>query len=110
MLNEVSLIGRIGRDPEFKSISEGSDVLNIAVGTNESYKDKEGDWQEKTTWHDVQVWGEKKAKSYAKRLQKGDLIYVAGKLDYNDYEDQNGSKQRRAKVKAFKIERLKWSE
>lgn len=109
MLNYVSLIGRIGRDPNFEKLKNGSEVLNIAVGSSENYKDKNGDWQEAVTWHDVQVWG-KKAEGLSKRLKKGDLIYLSGKIDYNQYEDQNGSKQRRAKIKAYELKRLKWSE
>lgn len=96
MINKVELIGRVGRDPEYKTFKNGS-VLNVALATNKSVRNKDGEYEDRTEWHDVQIWG-KKAENLSDKIKKGDLLRIEGEITYNEYEDKNGSKQRRAKI------------
>ena len=91
-LNKVMLIGRLGNDPELKTISTGSNVCNFSVATSERWKDKEGQKQEKTDWHRVVVWG-RQAELCSKYLAKGRQVYLEGRLQTRSWEDQQGQKR-----------------
>ncbi len=84
-LNKILLIGRLGRDPEVKSIPSGVKVANFSLATDESYKDKDGVKVEKTEWHNCQAW-RGLAEVIEKYVKKGDLIYVEGKIQTRKYE------------------------
>ena len=58
-LNKVMLLGNLGEDPELRSTQGGSSVLKIRIATNDRYKDKEGEWQERVEWHSIDVWGKR---------------------------------------------------
>jgi len=93
-LNKVELIGRLGKDPEIKSLSNGSAVANLSVATSESWKDKRsGEKVEKTEWHRIVVWNEKTIEFVEKYLAKGDLVRIEGKLQTREWEDQEGVKK-----------------
>lgn len=93
-LNKVELIGRLGKDPEVKNLSNGSSVANFSVATSESWKDKRsGERQEKTEWHRIVVWNEKTIEFVEKYLKKGDLVRIEGKLQTREWEDQEGQKK-----------------
>lgn len=102
--NEVTLKGNLGAKPELRYTSNGTAVLNAQVATNESWKNEHGDWQKKTTWTRIVLWG-KKAEE-AVELDKGMLIEVKGSLENNDYTDKNGIEHRTMQVKAFEIKKL----
>lgn len=89
-LNEVKLLGRLGKDPELKEVN-GSKVCNFSLATSERWKDKDGNKQEKTSWHNIAVWG-KLAEICAKYLKKGQLCYICGSLETRTQE-KNGTKQ-----------------
>jgi single-strand DNA-binding protein len=89
MINKVILIGNLGRDPEIRHLENGSSVGKFPVATNESYKDKNGEWQTITEWHDIVVW-RSLAERAAKMLKKGSLVYVDGKLTHRKYQDKDG--------------------
>jgi single-strand DNA-binding protein len=90
-LNKVELIGRLGKDPEIKNLSNGSAVANFSVATSESWKDKRsGEKQEKTEWHNIVVWNEKTIEFVEKYLNKGDLVRIEGKIQTRKWEDQDG--------------------
>jgi single-strand DNA-binding protein len=90
-LNKVELIGRLGKDPEVKNLSNGSSVANFSVATSESWKDKRsGEKQEKTEWHNIVVWNEKTIEFVEKYLKKGDLVRIEGKIQTRKWEDQDG--------------------
>jgi single-strand DNA-binding protein len=90
-LNKVELIGRLGKDPEVKNLSNGSSVANFSVATSESWKDKRsGEKQEKTEWHNIVVWNEKTIEFVEKYLKKGDLVRLEGKIQTRKWEDQDG--------------------
>jgi len=74
---KATIIGRLGRDPELKTIPSGATVCNAAVAVTETWKDKNGERQEKTIWIDVEAWG-KTGENFAKYHEKGDLVYLEG--------------------------------
>ena len=89
MINKVILIGNLGRDPEVKFLEGNVAVAKFSVATNESYKDKKGDWQTVTEWHDVVAW-RALAERAEKQLKKGSQVYVEGKLTHRKYQDKDG--------------------
>lgn len=90
-LNKVQLIGRLGKDPEIKNLNGGSSVANFSVATGEKYKDKRsGEMVEKTEWHNIVVWNEKTIEFIEKYLNKGDLVFVEGKIQTRKWQDQDG--------------------
>jgi single-strand DNA-binding protein len=90
-LNKVTLIGRLGKDPEVKNLTNGSAVANFSVATSEKWKDKRsGEMQEKTEWHNIVVWNEKTIEFIEKWLKKGDLVYLEGKIQTRKWEDSDG--------------------
>jgi single-strand DNA-binding protein len=79
MLNKVILIGNLGRNPEIKNFENGTAVCSFSIATNENYKDKSGEWQTNTEWHNISIWGDA-AERCNKSLEKGDRVLVEGKL------------------------------
>lgn len=90
--NKVSLIGRLGAQPEVMTFESGRKMARFTLATNESYKNKEGEWQENTQWHIITAWG-KTAELVGKLLQKGNEVVVDGKLITNVYETKEGEKR-----------------
>ncbi|MEY4933954.1 MAG: hypothetical protein RIS64_313 [Bacteroidota bacterium] len=88
MVNKVTLIGHLGRDPEISRLESGTVVGRFSVATTDSYKDKEGNWQNQTEWHDVIVWHDK-AEHAEKFFKKGSTVYVEGKLTHRKYTDKS---------------------
>jgi single-strand DNA-binding protein len=84
-VNKVILVGRLGVDPELKSLDGGQSVCNMSIATSESWKDKEGNKQEKTEWHRCTAWG-KTAELCGQYLKKGREVYLEGKLQTRKYE------------------------
>ena len=92
MLNNVALIGNLGKNPELRYTTSGQAVCNFSLATNEIYKDKNGVGQKKTTWHNIVIWG-KLAEAANTYLTKGATVYLGGKIDNRSYDDKNGNKQ-----------------
>ena len=90
-LNKVTLIGRLGQDPEIRYTPSGSAVASVNIATNDYWTDKQGEKQERTEWHSLVFWGKlaDRAQSY---LKKGSQVYVEGRLQTRDWEDQQGQK------------------
>ena len=97
MVNKVILIGNLGKDPEIRRLESGAAVARFSLATNENYKDKSGEWQTQTEWHDVVLWRNlaERAESF---LKKGYMIYLEGKLTTRSWEDQEGNKRRTTEV------------
>lgn len=90
-LNKVQLIGRLGADPEARSLNNGGEVVNLRLATSESWKNKDGERQERTEWHQVVIFNEglgKVAKSY---LRKGSQCFIEGALQTRKWTDQSGN-------------------
>jgi single-strand DNA-binding protein len=89
-VNKVILVGNLGDDPESRSLNNGGEVVNLRVATSESWKDRDGNRQERTEWHRVVIFNEnlgKVAKSY---LRKGSKVYLEGQLQTRKWQDNNG--------------------
>ena len=105
MINKVVLIGWLGKDPEVRSLENGVMFARITVATNDAYKDKEGNKQEQTEWHDVVGWRDL-ANRMEKYLKKGSLVYIEGKLTHRKWEDKDGNTRKTTEVLANNIRLL----
>jgi len=90
-VNKVILVGNLGADPESRSLNNGGEVVNMRVATSEQWKDRDGNRQERTEWHNVVIFNEnlgRVAKSY---LKKGSKVYLEGQLQTRKWQDQSGN-------------------
>lgn len=90
-VNKVILIGNLGRDPEIRAMESGRKVANFSIATTEVYKDKNGERQEKTEWHNIVFWSPL-ADIVEKYVKKGSKLYIEGRLRTRTYE-QDGIKK-----------------
>lgn len=101
-MNRVTLFGRLGNDPDFKLVGNGTGLLKLRLATSE--KIKRGDeWVEETEWHSVTMWG-KRAEALAKHLKKGGKVLIEGRLKTSEYDDRDGNKRYSTEVVAESIE------
>ena len=84
-LNKVILIGNLGRDPETRYLPNGDAVANISVATTDTWKDKNGEKQEKTEWHRVTLY-RRLGEIAGEYLKKGSQVYIEGRIEYREYE------------------------
>ena len=92
MKNRVQLIGRVGQDPEVKTLEGGKKLATITIATNDVYYKENGDKVEQTEWHRVTAWG-KTAEIIEKFVTKWREIGIEGKLTHRSYDDKNGEKR-----------------
>lgn len=90
MINKVTLIGHLGGEPEVRRFDNGSVVARFSLATNENYKDKDGNWQKNTEWHNVVAWRDLGERA-GNMLKKGTFVYVEGKVSYRKYTDREGN-------------------
>ena len=102
MINKWFGIGNLGKDAEFKQLPSGSGVLNFSIATVEKWKEND-EWKEKTEWHKIVVFG-KPAETL--KLSKGNLVYVEGKIQNNEYMDNNNVKHYSYKIVASLVRNL----
>ncbi|TVR77469.1 MAG: single-stranded DNA-binding protein [Saprospirales bacterium] len=105
MINKVILIGNLGADPEIRSIDSNIKVAKLRIATNESYRDKKGDWQTVTEWHNVSAW-RGLAEKAERDLRKGSLVFVEGKLTHRKYLDKDDVERYITDVYAFTLRLL----
>lgn len=105
MVNKVILIGRLGTDPEARYIPDGTMVVNFSMATDESWKNKNGEKQQRTEWHKIEVWG-KLAEICANYLLKGALVFIEGKIKTQTWEDKEGVKRYTTKIQAMGMKML----
>jgi single-strand DNA-binding protein len=91
-LNKVLLIGNVGAEPEVKTTGGGTKFAKVSLATNRTYSDRNGQQQEKTEWHRLTFW-DKLADLVEQYVHKGDRIYVEGRLEYSQTEDQQGQQR-----------------
>ncbi len=92
-VNKVILIGNLGKDPEVKYTPQGTPVAKVALATNERFKDKDGNWQDRTEWHNVVLWA-RLAEIAGEYLKKGGKVYIEGRLQTRSWDDkQTGQKK-----------------
>jgi single-strand DNA-binding protein len=94
-LNRVQLIGNLGGAPELKYLPSGKAVCEMRIATNETYKDNNGQKQERVEWHRVKVWG-KTGEACAQYLDKGRSVYVEGRIETRSWDDKNTGEKRYA--------------
>jgi single-strand DNA-binding protein len=88
MFNQITIIGRAGRDPETRTLDNGTVVANLTIATTETWKDAQGQKQEKTTWHNVQAW-RKLGEIVGQYAKKGGMYMVQGSLQSRKYTDKD---------------------
>ena len=91
-LNKCMIIGNLGRDPEMRYTPSGQAVTQFTVAVNRNYRDNQGEWQEDTEWFRVVAWGPL-AERTAENLRKGRKVYVEGRIQTRQWEDQSGQKR-----------------
>ncbi len=104
-LNKVMLIGRLGRDVELRYANNGNAVGNFSVATSEQWKDKEGNKQERTEWHNIVAWG-KLAENCSAYIRKGSQVYVEGNIRTRSYDDKVGTKRYVTEIVAQQVKFL----
>lgn len=92
-LNKVTLIGNLGKDPELRYTNSGVPVATFSVATNETWKDQEGNVQERTEWHNIVAW-QKLAEICGEWLKKGSKVYIEGRLQTRSWDDKNTGQKR----------------
>jgi single-strand DNA-binding protein len=92
-VNKVILIGNLGKDPELKYTPQGTPVAKLALATNERYKDKDGQWQDRTEWHNVVLW-QRLAEIAGEYLKKGGKVYIEGRLQTRSWEDKQTNQKK----------------
>ena len=100
--NSVKLIGRLGQDPEVKTLDKGNKFAKFSLATSDSFTAKDGSKQEQTQWHNIVVWGNL-AVVCEKYLKKGREIAVDGRITYRNWEDKNGTKHTTTEIVANEI-------
>ena len=88
-VNKVILIGRLGKDPETRYMTNGEAVTNVSLATSENYKDKNGEKQERTEWHNL-VFYRRLAEIAGEYLKKGSQVYVEGRIQTRKWQDKEG--------------------
>lgn len=105
MVNKVILVGNLGADPEMRYTQGGTAVANFRLATNERFKDKSGETQERTEWHRVVAFG-RLAEICGEYLTKGRQIYIEGRLQTRSWEDQGGQTRYTTEVVAREMKML----
>src|SRR5215831_3233547 len=101
-VNKVILVGNLGRDAELRYTPGGAAVAKFSVATTEVWNDKGGQRQERTEWHNIDLWG-KQAETLSEYLVKGKQVYVEGRLQTDEYTDKEGTKRKSTKVRCDKV-------
>ena len=89
-VNKVIVVGNLGRDPEVRNFQNGGKVVNLRIATSETYKDREGNRQERTEWHSIAIFNERLGEVAEKYLRKGSTVYIEGKLETRKWQDKDG--------------------
>ena len=97
-VNKVILIGNLGKDPEVKYTPQGTAVAKFSLATNERHKDREGNWQDRTEWHNIVLW-QRLAELAGEYLKKGAKVYIEGRIRTDSWDDkQTGEKKYRTEI------------
>jgi single-strand DNA-binding protein len=101
-VNKVILVGNLGRDAELRYTPGGAAVSKFSLATTEIWNDKSGQRQERTEWHNIDLWG-KQAESLSGYLVKGKQVYVEGRLQTDEYTDKEGNKRKTTRVRCDRV-------
>ena len=92
-VNKVILVGNLGKDPEVKFTPSGMQVAKFSIATNEGYKDKSGQWQERTEWHNIVAWA-RLAEIIGEYVKKGSKVYIEGRLQTRSWDDKTSGQKK----------------
>ena len=92
-VNKVILLGNLGKDPEMKVTPAGKPVAKFSLATNERFKDKDGNWQDRTEWHNIVLW-ERLAEIAGEYLKKGSKVYIEGRIRTDSWEDKQTNQKK----------------
>jgi single-strand DNA-binding protein len=99
-VNKVILIGNLGKDPEVKYTPSGTAVAKFSLATNERFKDKSGEWQDRTEWHNIVAW-QRLAEIVGEYVKKGSKLYIEGRLQTSSWDDkETGQKKYKTEIVA----------
>ena len=101
-VNKVILVGNLGRDAELRYTPGGAAVSKFSLATTEVWNDKAGQRQERTEWHNIDLWG-KPAETLSEYLVKGKQVYVEGRLQTDEYTDKEGVKRKSTRVRCDRV-------
>lgn len=104
-VNKVILVGNLGRDPEMRYMPSGDPVASFSIATTDTWKDKNGQKQEKTEWHNISMFG-KLAEIAGEYLKKGSSVYVEGRLETRKYTAKDGTEKQATQVVADRMQML----
>ena len=104
-VNKAILIGNLGADPEIRSTAGGQSVCNFNIATSDRRKDKDGNWQDRTEWHRIVVWG-KLGELCKEYLSKGRQAFIEGRIQTRQWDDKNGNKRYTTEVIAQNVQFL----
>ncbi|MFZ4858506.1 MAG: single-stranded DNA-binding protein [Desulfuromonadaceae bacterium] len=104
-LNKVMLIGNLGKDPEVRFTASGQAVASFSLATSEKFKGKNGEWEERTEWHNITLWG-KLAEIAGEYLSKGKTIFVEGRLQTRKWQDKSGNDRYTTDIVGDKMQML----
>lgn len=104
-LNKVMLIGNLGKDPEVRYTTSGQAVASFNLATSEKFKNKSGEWEERTEWHRVTLWG-KLAEIAGEYLAKGKTVYIEGRLQTRKWTDRDGNDKYTTEIVGDKMQML----
>lgn len=104
-VNKVILIGNLGRDPETRYMPDGGAVANVSIATTDTWKDKNGEKQERTEWHRVVLFG-RQAEVAGEYLKKGHIVYLEGKIQTRKYTDKEGVEKYATEIIADRMQLL----
>ena len=103
-VNKAILLGRLGADPELRHTPSGQSVANFNMATNERVQ-REGSWEDRTEWHRIVVWG-KLAERCDQYLNKGNQVYVEGRIQTRKWQDREGTDRYTTEIVAFSVQFL----
>ena len=104
-LNKVLLIGNLGKDPEVRYTASGTAVASFSLATSEKFKNKDGEWEERTEWHNVTLWG-RLAEIAGEYLAKGKTVYIEGRLQTRKWQDKDGKDRYTTEIVGEKMQML----
>lgn len=105
-INRVTLMGNVGQDPEFHSFKSGDRVARFSVATNVNYKDKQGEWQSITTWHNIVCFDQIMNDRIEREISKGGRVYIEGAIKTSAWETDSGEKRYKTEVEIPKFKGL----
>jgi single-strand DNA-binding protein len=104
-LNKVMLIGNLGKDPELRYTASGTPVASFSLATSDRIKGKNGEWEEKTEWHNITLWS-RLAEIAGEYLSKGKTVYIEGRLQTRKWQDKDGKDRYTTEIVGEKMQML----